>query len=138
MNQYETVLNFFEKASVELSTNLQNTEDLYAVTDAIFKMYITLKDPKIHAENSAFGKRLKASLDRIYKRILPTVSSQLIALGNDNGEDASMGIGTYGERFMSFSQNLRAIGEHYNYLPKTEAEEPTTEQDPAMPMMPGQ
>ena len=138
LNQYESILNFFENSSVELSTNLQNTEDLYAVTDAIFKMYITLKDPQVDAENSVFGKRLKAALDRIYKRILPAVSSKLIALGNDNDEDASMGIGTYGERFISFSQNLRAIGEHYNYLPKTKAEQPNTAPDPAMPMMPGQ
>jgi hypothetical protein len=138
MDQYETVLNYYEKAPIELSSNIQNTEDLFAVTDAIFKMYITLEDPMVHAENSAFGKRLKKNLDRIYKKIIPSMSSKLIALGNDNGEDVRMGIGVYGQRYGSLTENLKAMGEHYGYLPKTIM--PAKEQAPesALPMMQGQ
>ena len=99
-------------------------------------MYSTLEDPKVHAENSAFGKRLKKSLDRVYKKILPSMTSTLIALGNDAGEDAGMGIGVYGQRYESLMGNLRAIGEHYGYLPKTEAPEPTNETpNTTLPMM---
>lgn len=138
LDQYETILNFYEKADVELSSNTQNTEDLFAVTDAIFKMYTTLEDPKIHAEKSAFGIRLKKNIDRIYKKILPSMSSKLIAIGNENGEDARMGIGVYGQRFDSITGNLKAIGEHYGYLPKSI--KPNSEPAPntTLPMMQGQ
>ena len=138
MDQYETVLNYYEKAPIELSSNIQNTEDLYAVTDAIFKMYITLEDPMVHAENSAFGKRLKKNIDRIYKKILPSMSSKLIALGNDNGEDARMGIGVYGQRFDSITGNLKAIGEHYGYLPKSVMPNAEPAPNTTLPMMQGQ
>jgi hypothetical protein len=138
MDQYETVLNYYEKAPIELSSNIQNTEDLYAVTDAIFKMYITLEDPMVHSENSAFGKRLKKNIDRIYKKILPSMSSKLIALGNDNGEDARMGIGVYGQRFDSITGNLKAIGEHYGYLPKSVMPNAEPAPNTTLPMMQGQ
>jgi hypothetical protein len=138
LDQYETILNFYEKADVELSSNTQNTEDLFAVTDAILKMYTTLENPKIHAEKSAFGIRLKKNIDRIYKKILPSMSSKLIAIGNENGEDARMGIGVYGQRFDSITGNLKAIGEHYGYLPKSI--KPNSEPAPntTLPMMQGQ
>ncbi len=136
MTQYESILDFFEFASAEIGTSVQNTEDLFAVTDAIFKMYSTLEDPNVHAENSAFGKRLKMNLDRVYKKILPSMTSKLISLGNEAGEDARIGIGPYGERYESLMGNLRAIGEHYRYLPKTAAPTPTNETpSTTLPMM---
>jgi hypothetical protein len=136
MDQYESILNFYEFTAAEISTNVQNTGDLFAVTDAIFKMYSTLEDPKVNAKNSAFGKRLKKSLDRVYKKIMPSMTSKLVALGNDAGEDARMGIGVYGQRYESLMGNLSAIGEHYGYLPKTEAPQPTNETpNTTLPMM---
>jgi hypothetical protein len=138
LDQYETILNFYEKADVELSSNTQNTEDLFAVTDAILKMYSTLEDPKIHAEKSAFGIRLKKNIDRIYKKILPGMSSKLIAIGNENGEDVRMGIGVYGQRFDSITGNLKAIGEHYGYLPKSVMPNSEPAPNTTLPMMQGQ
>ena len=92
----------------------------------------------VHAENSAFGKRLKKNLDRIYKKIIPSMSSKLIALGNDNGEDVRMGIGVYGQRYGSLTENLKAMGEHYGYLPKTIMPAKEQAPDSALPMMQGQ
>jgi hypothetical protein len=136
MDQYESILNFYEFTAAEISTNVQNTGDLFAVTDAIFKMYSTLEDPKVNAKNSAFGTRLKKSLDRVYKKIMPSMTSKLVALGNDAGEDTRMGIGVYGQRYESLMGNLSAIGEHYGYLPKTEAPQPTNETpNTTLPMM---
>ena len=64
------------------------------------------------------------------------MTSKLIALGNDAGEDARMGIGVYGQRYESLMGNLRAIGEHYGYLPKTEAPASTNETpNTTLPMM---
>ena len=123
MDQYETVLDFFEKAPIELTTNPQNIEDLTAVTDAICKMYNTIQDDKVKASKSAFGKRLRSSMDRIFRRIIPRISSNEMELGDFGVE---------------FNKTFRAIGEHYNYFPKSKVPATSPVPDAELPMMQGQ
>lgn len=128
MGQYESILQFYYQSPIEIVSDVQNTTDLYAVTDAVSKMYATLKECK--QEKSSLGKRMKKSLNFVYKKIMPRITRGLVELGNSSGEDPSAGIGTYADRYDSFIINLRAIGEHYGDLPKSTTPNPNVQPAP--------
>jgi hypothetical protein len=140
LNQFESVLKFYEKTPAGLCAKLDNTGELFAIADALFKMHSTLKDSTVLAENSTFDKRIMKNINFIYKKILPRLSEELIALGNDNDEPVSSGVGRYSEQYGSLNQNLQAIGQHYGYLPKTEVPvAPVPNDTPStLPMLQGQ
>jgi hypothetical protein len=49
-----------------------------------------------------------------------------------------MRIGVYGQRFDSITGNLKAIGEHYGYLPKSVMPNAEPAPNTTLPMMQGQ
>lgn len=139
LSQYESVLRFYQKTPAKLSTRLINVEELYAVADALFKMYNTLNDPKVNLGKSPLAARIWKDINLIYKTILPRLNSELISLGNDNDEPVASGAGKYGQQYASLNQNLEAIGQHYNYIKKPAVSQPN-KAAPAngkQPLLPG-
>ena len=139
LDQYESIIRYYQNTSAKMCTQLDNSGELFAVTDGLFKMYSTLQDSLVNRSNSSFGKRLKKDLDLIYKTILPRLSAELIRLGNENDEPVSSGVGNYSQQYGSLNQNLEAIGQHYNYLKQTPgSNNPPAEAPTNLPILPGQ
>lgn len=144
LDNYESILRFYQNTDVRIAGKIDNAEDLLAVSDALLKMKATLDDPRVNAGKGALGKRLKKNIDLVYKVILPKMSNQLSVLANDNGEIVDSPEGYYGKMFVSLNQNLHAIGEHYGYLKasnQSPVPNPSTPQDlpqniPSNPMVP--
>ena len=136
LDKYESIVNFFEKASVDISSSPENIKDLYAVMGNLFNIRYSNNSSK--NKSSAIEKRINLLLNRIYKKTIPTISSNLIKAGNDIGEDVSSGMGIFGERFTSLNIQTTAMGEHYGYLKKKNQAKPSpTSETPQTPLLIG-
>jgi hypothetical protein len=139
LDQYESILKFYQNTSASICTKLDNSGELFAVADGLFKMYSTLQDSTVNKADSKFGKRLMKDIQLIYKTILPKLSAELIRLGNENGEPVASDVGNYSQQYGSLNQNLEAIGQHYGYLERPPLPTKLTNESPSnLPMLPGQ
>jgi hypothetical protein len=139
LDQYESILKFYQNTSASICTKLDNSGELFAVADGLFKMYSTLQDSTVNMADSKFGKRLMKDIQLIYKTILPKLSAELIRLGNENGEPVASDVGNYSQQYGSLNQNLEAIGQHYGYLKRPALPTKLTNESPSnLPMLPGQ
>jgi tetratricopeptide (TPR) repeat protein len=109
LENYQTVVAYFEHSDVEIAGNEENAEDLIAVTDALLKMRTTVKETNKTGNSSAFTRSLEKTIQVLYKKVLPRIYSGLDALASENGE---AGDGLYSNRLANLQLYMGALAEH--------------------------
>ena len=86
LDNYKTVIAYFEHSDIEMAGNEENAEDLIAVADALLKMRTTAKEQLAGMKATAFSRELDRAVQVLYKKVLPRIYSGLDALASENGE----------------------------------------------------
>jgi hypothetical protein len=116
LDNYKTVLGYFENSDVDFSGNEDNAEDLIAVVDAMLKMRTTIKEQNAKgAKPNSFSKNLERTVQALYKKQLPKLYSELEQAAAKNGEMA-MGEGLYSSRLASLKTYMGALAEHHGLI----------------------
>jgi tetratricopeptide (TPR) repeat protein len=113
LENYQTVVAYFEHSDVEIAGNEENAEDLIAVADALLKMRTTVKETNKAGNSSAFTRSLEKTIQVLYKKVLPRIYSGLDALASDNGE---AGDGLYSNRLANLQLYMGALAEHHGLV----------------------
>jgi hypothetical protein len=113
LENYQTVVAYFEHSDVEMAGNEENAEDLIAVADALLKMRTTVKETNKAGNSSAFGRYLEKTIQVLYKKVLPRIYSGLDALASENGE---AGDGLYTNRLANLQLYMGALAEHHGLV----------------------
>jgi tetratricopeptide (TPR) repeat protein len=113
LENYQTVVAYFEHSDVEMAGNEENAEDLIAVADALLKMRTTVKETNKAGNSSAFGRSLEKTIQVLYKKVLPRIYSGLDALASENGE---AGDGLYTNRLANLQLYMGALAEHHGLV----------------------
>lgn len=113
LENYQTVVAYFEHSDVEMAGNEENAEDLIAVADALLKMRTTVKETNKAGNSSAFGRSLEKTIQVLYKKVLPRIYSGLDALASENGE---AGDGLYSNRLANLQLYMGALAEHHGLV----------------------
>ena len=113
LENYQTVVAYFEHSDVEIAGNEENAEDLIAVTDALLKMRTTVKETNKAGNSSAFTRSLEKTIQVLYKKVLPRIYSGLDALASENGE---AGDGLYSNRLANLQLYMGALAEHHGLV----------------------
>jgi tetratricopeptide (TPR) repeat protein len=111
LENYQTVVAYFEHSDVEMAGNEENAEDLIAVADALLKMRTTFKET--NKAGSAFTRSLEKTIQVLYKKVLPRIYSGLDALASENGE---AGDGLYSNRLANLQLYMGALAEHHGLV----------------------
>ena len=111
LENYQTVVAYFEHSDVEMAGNEENAEDLIAVADALLKMRTTVKET--NKAGSAFTRSLEKTIQVLYKKVLPRIYSGLDALASENGE---AGDGLYTNRLANLQLYMGALAEHHGLV----------------------
>jgi tetratricopeptide (TPR) repeat protein len=111
LENYQTVVAYFEHSDVEIAGNEENAEDLIAVADALLKMRTTVKET--NKAGSAFTRSLEKTIQVLYKKVLPRIYSGLDALASENGE---AGDGLYTNRLANLQLYMGALAEHHGLV----------------------
>lgn len=111
LENYQTVVAYFEHSDVEIAGNEENAEDLIAVADALLKMRTTVKET--NKAGSAFTRSLEKTIQVLYKKVLPRIYSGLDALASENGE---AGDGLYSNRLANLQLYMGALAEHHGLV----------------------
>ncbi|MEY3727476.1 MAG: hypothetical protein RL098_937 [Bacteroidota bacterium] len=111
LDNYNSIIAYFEHSDVEIAGNEDNAEDLIAVADALLKMRTTFKENKING--SAFERSLEKSVQTLYKKVLPRIYSGLEVLATENGE---AGDGLYTNRLGNLQTYMGALAEHHGLI----------------------
>jgi hypothetical protein len=116
LDNYKTVIGYFEHSSVEFAGNADNAEDLIAVTDAMLKMRTSFKEQSSNgAKASAFSKDLERTIQGLYKKVLPRIYTGLEQAANENGE-MGMGEGAYSSQLLNLQTYMGALAEHHGLI----------------------
>jgi len=116
LDNYKTVIGYFENSAVEFSGNADNAEDLIAVTDAMLKMRTSYKELSGNgAKASAFTRDLERTIQALYKKVLPRIYTGLEQAANENGE-MGMGEGAYSSQLMNLQTYMGALAEHHGLI----------------------
>ncbi len=113
LENYQTVVAYFEHSDVEMAGNEENAEDLIAVADALLKMRTTVKETNKAGNSSAFTRSLEKTIQVLYKKVLPRIYSGLDALASENGE---AGDGIYTNRLANLQLYMGALAEHHGLV----------------------
>jgi hypothetical protein len=113
LDNYKTVIAYFEHSDVEMAGNEENAEDLIAVTDALLKMRTTAKEQMSGLKSSAFSKELERTIQVLYKKVLPRIYSGLETLATENGE---AGDGLYTNRLANLQLYMGGLAEHHGLV----------------------
>jgi hypothetical protein len=113
LENYQTVVAYFEHSDVEMAGNEENAEDLIAVADALLKMRTTVKETNKAGNSSAFTRSLEKTIQVLYKKVLPRIYSGLDALASENGE---AGDGIYTNRLANLQLYMGALSEHHGLV----------------------
>ncbi|MDP4595337.1 MAG: DUF2723 domain-containing protein [Crocinitomicaceae bacterium] len=113
LDNYKTVIAYFEHSDVEIAGNEENAEDLIAVADALLKMRTTAKEQLAGMKATAFSRELERSVQVLYKKVLPRIYSGLDALASENGE---AGDGLYSNRLGNLQLYMGALAEHHGLV----------------------
>jgi tetratricopeptide (TPR) repeat protein len=111
LENYQSVVAFFEHSDVEIAGNEENAEDLIAVADALLKMRTTIKEN--NTNGTAFERSLEKTIQVLYKKVLPRIYSGLDALASENGE---AGDGLYTNRLANLQLYMGALAEHHGLV----------------------
>ena len=132
LDNYKTVITYFEHSDIEMAGNEENAEDLIAVADALLKMRTTIKEQAVNrTAANAFSKDLERAVQTLYKKVLPRIYSELEQAATENGE-MGMGEGLYSSRLGNLQTYMGAFAEHYG-LVKAPVVNRTTTPTPAPP-----
>jgi hypothetical protein len=132
LDNYKTVITYFEHSDIEMAGNEENAEDLIAVADALLKMRTTIKEQAVNrTAANAFSKDLERTVQTLYKKVLPRIYSELEQAATENGE-MGMGEGLYSSRLGNLQTYMGAFAEHYG-LVKAPVVNRTTAPTPAPP-----
>jgi tetratricopeptide (TPR) repeat protein len=113
LDNYKTVIAYFEHSDVEMAGNEENAEDLIAVADALLKMRTTAKEQLAGMKATAFSRELERTIQVLYKKVLPRIYSGLDALASENGE---AGDGLYSNRLGNLQLYMGALAEHHGLV----------------------
>ena len=113
LDNYKTVIAYFEHSDVEMAGNEENAEDLIAVADALLKMRTTAKEQMSGLKSSAFSKELERTIQVLYKKVLPRIYSGLETLATENGE---AGDGLYTNRLANLQLYMGGLAEHHGLV----------------------
>ena len=100
---YASVIDYFENSSgsfaIRQGTMSSNRDDLFAATDACFRMQKATKD-------MAFEKEVSQVINKLYKTILPQIEDDLVVSGTSENMDVLNQI---------FKQHMANMANEYNY-----------------------
>jgi hypothetical protein len=113
LENYKTVIAYFEHSDVEIAGNEENAEDLIAVADALLKMRTTAKEQMSGVKSTAFSRELERAVQVLYKKVLPRIYSGLEALASENGE---AGDGLYTNRLANLQLYMGGLAEHHGLV----------------------
>ncbi len=103
---YTSVFSFFENSDalivIEPGTMNSNRDDLFAATDACFKMQKAL-------QGMVFEKEVTAALNNLYGKILPGIENELSTLGLSENMEALNQL---------FKDHMANMATEYSYVPK--------------------
>jgi hypothetical protein len=116
LDNYKSIIAYFEHSDIDFAGNTDNTEDLIAVADALLKMRSTIKAE--NAPKSAFTKALDATVQKLYKQVLPKIYTSLDQAAAENGEmsGAYGEAGPYGTMLGNLQTYMGALGEHHGLI----------------------
>jgi tetratricopeptide (TPR) repeat protein len=132
LDNYKTVIAYFEHSDIEMAGNEENAEDLIAVADALLKMRTTAKEQLAGLKSTSFSRELDRTVQILYKKVLPRIYSGLDALASENGE---AGDGLYSNRLANLQLYMGGLAEHHG-LVKAPVVNRTTAPPPAPPAPP--
>ncbi len=114
LDNYNSVIAYFEYSDVEMAGNEENAEDLIAVADALLKIRGTVRtNLDQETKVSGFERSLEKSVQKLYKKVLPRIYSGLDALAAENGE---AGDGLYTNRMANLQLYMGALAEHHGLV----------------------
>ena len=117
LNNYKSIIAYFEHSKISFAGNSDNTEDLIAVVDGLLKMRSTILNVSGEKgmQSSAFNKDLERTVQMLYKKILPKIYSGLERAANENDEFA-MSQGYYTSQLMNLKTYMGALAEHHGLI----------------------
>ncbi len=114
LDNYKSIIAYFEHSDVELAGNSDNAEDLIAVADALLKMRTTIKEQSTAGQSAtSFSRELERTVQTLYKKVLPRIYSGLESLATENGE---LGDGLYSSNLGNLKLYMGAFAEHHGLI----------------------
>lgn len=111
IQDYSTILNYYNTVPIEIALQSNNTEDLYTTLAALCRIESTLK-----VITSKDQPKIKALSSKIYSMIKPwfttTFESKKIELQNLNTENSE----NFSQMSASFDQNMNELGQHFGFI----------------------
>ena len=117
LDNYKTVIAYFEHSAISFAGNSDNTEDLIAVADGLLKMRsaISNQSGSKGLQANAFTRDLERTVQKLYKNVLPRIYIGLEKAANENGEMA-MSEGLYMNQLMNLKLYMGALAEHHGLI----------------------
>ncbi len=116
LDNYKTVIAYFEHSDIDKAGNEENAEDLIAVADALLKMRSTFQQVAAKGTaKDAFSKDLERTVQMLYKKVLPRLYNELEQAASENGE-MGMGEGLYSNRLGRLKTYMSALAEHHGLI----------------------
>ena len=116
LDNYKTVIAYFEYSDIDKAGNEENAEDLIAVADALLKMRSTFQQVAAKGTaKDAFSKDLERTIQLLYKKVLPQLYNELEQAASENGE-MGMGEGLYSNRLGRLKTYMSALAEHHGLI----------------------
>lgn len=117
LDNYKTVIAYFEHSAISFAGNSDNTEDLIAVADGLLKMRSTISNQSGSKglQANAFTRDLERTVQKLYKKVLPRIYIGLEKAANENGEMA-MSEGLYLSQLMNLKLYMGALAEHHGLI----------------------
>jgi len=130
LDNYNSVIAYFEHSSVENAADTDNAEDLIAVVDALLKMRTAVMNKNGKLPQTQFARELERTVQRVYKKVLPSIYTALDQAAAENGEmsDSYGNAGPYGTMLVNLKSYMGALAEHHGLI-----KAPVVASTPALP-----
>jgi hypothetical protein len=130
LDNYNSIIAYFEHSPVDKAGDADNAEDLIAVVDALLKMRTTALNKNGKLPKTPFTNALEQTVQRIYKQVLPGIYIGLDQLAAENGEmsDSYGNAGPYGSMLGNLKSYMGALAEHHGLI-----KAPVVATTPALP-----
>ncbi len=90
-DQLESIIGYFENEHVVITSNPQNTKDLYAALAAYFKLYAGANDGELGNADGVLAKRTQKQIQYVYSTMFPSILDRLKEKAKENGESTRRG-----------------------------------------------
>ena len=130
LDNYNSIIAYFEHSPVDKAGDADNAEDLIAVVDALLKMRTTALNKNGKLPKTPFTNALERTVQRVYKQVLPGIYTGLDQLAAENGEmsDSYGNAGPYGSMLGNLKSYMGALAEHHGLI-----KAPVVATTPALP-----